>query len=86
MKNAWLQKDGSDRWLPFYRTDERGRLSIWLLQGDPKIYYEQEDVDRTPPSMTRAVIEDLNVIRVETYLPVSPALDEIWGIPPAPAL
>ncbi|HHY16201.1 MAG TPA: type I pullulanase, partial [Firmicutes bacterium] len=78
IKNAWLQKDGSDRWLPFYRTDERGRLSIWLLQGDPKIYYEQGDVDRTP-SMTRAVIEDLNVIRVETYLPVSPALDEIWG-------
>lgn len=77
--HSWASKDGSrDRYLPFYRADHDGKLEVWLMQGDSKIYYQAEDVDRKP-RLVRALLDDVNLIRIETYLPVSLKLGEFWG-------
>ena len=45
----WAAKDGTrDRFIPLYYASEQGRLAVWLMQDDPRIYYREEDVDRTP--------------------------------------
>lgn len=75
----WLEKDGAkDRHIPLYWTSEHGQLEVWLMQDDPHIYYALEDVDRTP-RLTQATLEDVQTIRVRTYLPVRPALGHAWG-------
>lgn len=77
--NAWSSKDGvRDRYLPFYRTDQGGKLEIWLMQEDARIYYQASDVERQP-RLVKASLDDLNLIRVETYLPVDSRLGEFWG-------
>ena len=77
--NLWVQKDGTrDRYLPFYRANQRGKLEVWLMQDDPKLYYQAQDVDRQP-RLIHAFLDDLTLIRIETYLPVSSKLGENWG-------
>ncbi|HPT84276.1 MAG TPA: pullulanase-associated domain-containing protein, partial [Limnochordia bacterium] len=67
---AWAAKDGGkDRFIPLYRTSRQGRLEVWLMQDDPRLYYRQQDVDRTP-RLLLAALEDTSTIRVECYLPV----------------
>jgi pullulanase len=66
----WAAKDGTrDRFIPLYYASDHGRLAVWLMQDDPRIYYREEDVDRTP-KLTLASLDDTSSIRVECYLPV----------------
>lgn len=68
----WLAKDISkDRFVPLYRASDTGKLEVWLLQDDPKVYYRPEDVDRTP-RIILASLEAVDTIRVECHLPVKP--------------
>jgi pullulanase len=75
---SWACKDGEDRQIPLYWTKEDGTLEVWLMQGDPHIYWNADDVDRTP-RLTKAVLEDVQTLRVETYLPVLGNLGPHWG-------
>ena len=76
--NSWAQKEGGDRFIPLYWADDQGRLSVWLLQDDPRIYRQAEDADRTP-RLVRAVLEDVRTIQVDTYLPVLAKGKSDWG-------
>lgn len=79
LADGWAEKDGSmDRYIPFYRLDAGGKLDIWLMQDDPRIYYQAEDVKREP-CLTQGLLDDLNTIRVTTYLPVQGKPGETWG-------
>lgn len=78
-EDPWQRKDFSrERFVPFYRSDDKGKLEIWLMQDDPKIYYKESDV-KTEPYLEQVLLDDLDSIRVYTYLPVSADLDEYWG-------
>ena len=75
---AWAAKDGSrDRHIPLYRASDQGRLEFWLMQDDPRIYYREGDVDRTP-RLTLAALEDTSTIRAECHLPVYVS-GQNWG-------
>lgn len=76
--NAWLAKDGGDRHFPLYRTNDEGKLEVWLMQDDPQVYFRAEDVDRTP-RITLATLEDVTTIKAECYLPVRSDLGSKWG-------
>lgn len=68
----WAKKDGHrDRYVPLYWASEDGKLEVWLMQEDPRLYYNAEDVDRQP-RLIKASLEDEQTIRIETYLPVRP--------------
>jgi len=74
----WAAKDGTrDRFIPLYYASDHGRLAVWLMQDDPRIYYREEDVDRTP-KLTLASLDDTSSIRVECYLPVYVS-GQNWG-------
>ncbi|NMB20974.1 MAG: type I pullulanase, partial [Firmicutes bacterium] len=65
----WAEKDGTDRSVPLYWANDHGTLDVWLMQDDHHIYYRADDVDRTP-RLTLASLEDIQTVRVETYLAV----------------
>ena len=74
----WAEKDGvEDRQIPLFRASDEGHLEVWLMQDDPRVYYREEDVDRTP-RLTLAALEDTTTIRVECYLPVY-SQGQDWG-------
>lgn len=74
----WAAKDGvRDRCIPLYHSSKHGLLEVWLMQDDPRIYYRESDVDRTP-RITLAALEDTSTIRVECYLPVY-CQEANWG-------
>lgn len=76
---SWYEQEGSrDRFIPLYRTDDQGKLAIWLMQDAPRIYYKPSDVDRTP-RLVQVSLEDETSIRVETYLPIPTGLGDFWG-------
>ncbi|NLJ80673.1 MAG: type I pullulanase [Firmicutes bacterium] len=75
--NEWAAKDGGDRLIPLYRASDRGRLEVWLMQDDPRIYYLPEDVDKQP-RLLRAKINSLRRIKVDAYLPII-SEEEKWG-------
>ncbi len=75
---SWALKDGGDRFIPLYWTKEDGTLAVWLMQDDPAIHWSAGDVDRTP-RVTKASLEDVQTLRVETYLPVVGNLGSNWG-------
>ena len=77
--NGWFARDGScDRFIPLYRTDNDGQLHLWLMQDDPHLYYRAKDVDRMP-RLNVVSLDDEEIVRVETYLPVKANLGEYWG-------
>ncbi|NMB00272.1 MAG: type I pullulanase [Firmicutes bacterium] len=76
--NAWLEKDGGDRELPFFRASEEGKLQVWLMQDDPRIYYLEKDVDREP-KIILATLDGVQTIRVECHLPIKEDLGPKWG-------
>lgn len=76
--DEWAEKDCEDRFIPLYWTSDDGELDVWLMQEDHHIYYSAEDVDRTP-RLTTASLEDVQTIRVETYLSVKGGEDPDWG-------
>ncbi len=67
--SEWQSKDGPDRELPLFRAAKDGRLSVWLMQDDPNVYYCPGDVARKP-RLTAAVLDDVNQIHVRTHLPI----------------
>ena len=75
---SWAEKDGADRFLPLYWANDQGQLAVWLMQDDPRIYYSEGDVDRTP-RLLRASLEDLHTLQVEAYLPVLENAKLDWG-------
>lgn len=75
---SWARRDGGDRCIPLYWTSAEGKLAIWLMQEDPRIYWSDRDVDRTP-RVTMASLEDVQTILVETYLPVQGGPCSNWG-------
>ena len=60
--NSWAEKDGGDRFVPFYHLDNEGQLHIWLMQEDGRVYYSPRDVDRVP-RIVKAQIDEEKVIR-----------------------
>ena len=74
----WAERDGGERFLPFYFASAAGTLEVWLMQDDRHIYYQAEDVDRTP-RLEVASLEDPQTIRVDTYLPVARDSVPNWG-------
>ena len=75
---SWATKDGGDRLIPLYWTCPDGTLAVWLMQDDPQLYWRAEDVDRNP-RLVKATLEDVQTLRVETYLPVQGNLGSTWG-------
>lgn len=74
----WAAKDGlKDRYIPLYFSSDRGGLEVWLMQDDPRIYFREADVDRTP-KLTLAALEDTSAMKAECYLPVY-VQDPHWG-------
>ena len=66
----WAAKDGTrDRFIPLYYATDHGRLAVWLMQDDPRRYFREADVYRTP-KLTLASLDDTCSIREECYLPV----------------
>lgn len=74
--NPWAEKDGGDRFVPFYHLDNDGQLHIWLMQQDRRVYYSPRDVDRVP-RIVKAQIDEEKVISIETNIPVK--LDPVRG-------
>ena len=77
-EESWAQKDGGDRFLPLYHASLDGKLDVYLMQEDHHIYYQAEDVDREA-RIERASLDDVQTIRVETYLPIQLGAEMNFG-------
>lgn len=77
-KSDWSEKDiAEDRFIT--RFSEDGKAEVWLAQGQKRVFDQAEKVDRTP-RITKAVIDELNKITLETNLPFSLSEGENAGI------
>ena len=71
-KGDWEQKDGdSDRFIDLANVNEKGEITIYLIQGDPNIYYGE-----VRPSITKAeLMEDFKSIEFAVNTPIENAGD-----------
>lgn len=76
--NEWDQKDvGADRFLdPSKAVD--GVLDVWLVQGDPTIYYNYDEVDLSPKFLG-ASLTTAKIIAVTVTTPLDVDAEESLG-------
>ena len=76
--NEWDQKDvGADRFLdPSKAVD--GVLDVWLVQGDPTIYYNYDEVDLSPKFLG-ASLTTAKIIAVTVTTPLDVDAEETLG-------
>lgn len=68
--NPWAAKDvAQDRFIPVSKADAEGRISVWLLQNEPAITFEEPAVDKTPKILS-ALIEAPDKISVTLSAPM----------------
>lgn len=66
--NEWLAKDVTDdRFITKFESD--GSAEIWLIQGDPTIYYTKPNIE---PSIMSARVDDVRSIAVMLNRPLTP--------------
>lgn len=67
--NDWKAKDiGEDRAVSSFKKD--GSTEIWLVQGDAKVYYSEDEVDTTPEILS-ATLEEFTGINVGLKAPMA---------------
>ncbi|MGG1572062.1 type I pullulanase [Fictibacillus sp. NRS-1165] len=64
--NEWADKEFGDRYVTKFKED--GSAEIWIAQGQERIYYDKDLVDRAP-TIVRASIDGFNEITFETNFP-----------------
>jgi hypothetical protein len=72
--DGWLEKDISDdRYIEQFNND--GTAEIWLIQGDPLVYYEDPDLKKAPADKAAAdkAAADKVAAKVATRLAVKAA-------------
>ncbi len=78
-KGEWLAKDiDSDRFIPLAQS-KNNVLEIWLLQGDPKIYYSAANVDLSPKFLS-AKLDGVDLIAVSLSVPMVLVNDKKEGL------
>lgn len=64
--NDWAEKEFNDRYVTKFHDD--GSAEVWIAQGQERIYYDKDLVDRTP-KIVSAMIDGFNEITFETNFP-----------------
>ncbi len=78
-KGDWLAKDiDTDRFIPLSKLNNKV-LEIWLLQGDPKIYYTAATVDLSPKFLG-ARIDGVDLVGVSLSVPMVLLNDKKEGL------
>ncbi|MGB7595374.1 MAG: type I pullulanase [Erysipelotrichaceae bacterium] len=78
-KGEWLVKDiDSDRFIPLSKLKNK-TLEIWLLQGDPKIYYSAGTVDLSPKFLG-ARLDGVDLVSVSLSVPMVLLNDKKEGL------
>ncbi|WP_083392229.1 type I pullulanase [Bacillus sp. MUM 13] len=65
-ENEWAEKEFDNRFVTKFKTD--GSAEIWIAQGQDRIYYDKDSVDKTP-KIVKASIDAFNEITFETNFP-----------------
>jgi len=78
-QGEWLAKDiDADRLIPLSKVKNKV-LEVYLVQGDPKIYYQISDIDMSPKFLG-AKLDGTNFISVSTTVPIPLKHDNNEGI------
>ncbi|MCQ6267621.1 type I pullulanase [Fictibacillus sp. WQ 8-8] len=64
--NEWADKEFNDRYVTKFHED--GSAEVWIAQGQERIYYDKDLVDRTP-KIVKASLDGFNEITFETNFP-----------------
>ncbi|KSU84407.1 pullulanase [Fictibacillus enclensis] len=64
--NDWAEKEFNDRYVTKFKED--GSAEVWIAQGQERLYYDKDLVDRTP-KIVKASIDGFREITFETNFP-----------------
>ena len=68
--NEWQAKDiDADRFINLTREKD-GKLDVWLVQGDSRVYYKLGDIDMSPKFLS-AALDGPDFITVKTTVPIA---------------
>ena len=78
-KGEWLAKDiDADRFIPLSKLKNKV-VDVWLLQGDPKIYYAAASVDLSPKFLG-AKLDGVDLVSVSLSVPMILLNDKKEGL------
>ncbi len=77
--NEWLAKDiDTDRFIDLTKAKD-GKLEVWLVQGDPRVYTRFSDIDMSPKFLS-ANLNGLDFISVRTTVPIPLTNEKLEGL------
>jgi len=70
-KPDWSDKDiSANRYIDLSHADSTGNLDVYVLQGDAKLYYSADDVDKSP-AITAARMDTYHTISFSAITPIT---------------